>query len=223
MRRLAVVQHIEFEGPGLVAEWAKTRGYQLDSFLAKEALPAASDYDLLVLMGGPMGVYDGAEFPWIETQRRWLKQAIESGVAILGFCLGAQFIADAYGAEVYKGKAGREIGYFPIQATAAAQQLGWHKADRALHWHGDTFELPSGAQRLFSSEAYENQGFIVDDRVVGLQFHWEITASGVDALLSRCADELDGSRWVQSPDSIRSGQHNGEETLYAILDFLIPA
>ncbi len=126
---------------------------------------------------------------------------------VLGICLGAQLIADVLGARVKKNEF-REIGWFPvIPAAQAANTLlaeALAQPFNAFHWHGDTFELPAGATLLASSEACRNQGFLVDDHIVGLQFHLETTLDGARLLLDHCRNELDGGPFVQEEEELLS-------------------
>lgn len=172
-----------------------------------EELPPIDQLDWLIVMGGPMGVHDERQFPWLSREKSFIREAVESGKTVLGVCLGAQLIADALGAKVFKNEH-REIGWFPIRRNAEAEGtvLGTVFPDslEVFHWHGDTFELPSGASLLASSEACRNQGFVVDDRIVALQFHLETTPESAQALVDNCRRELDGSRYVQSEDEILS-------------------
>lgn len=218
--RLAVLQHVPFEGAGAIKNWADERGYTVTNFLAENGFPNINDFDMLAVMGGPMGVYQTQQYPWIDSEKAFLQACIDAQKPIIGFCLGAQFLAAVLGSQVYKGDNGREIGYWPLDTATTAANLAVPAVTNALHWHGDTFELPVGAKRLYSSAAYSNQGFIYNDRVIGLQFHWEIETSDVEALLSKCADELSADKWVQSATQIRSGSHDGLPALFAYLDYL---
>jgi len=166
-----------------------------------ERLPAEADFDWLIVMGGPMGVHDEARYPWLASEKELIKAAIRAGKRVLGICLGAQLIAHVLGARVERNPY-REIGWFEItRAPAAAETilaLALPATAQVFHWHGDTFAIPAGARLLASSAACVNQGFIKDDRVVGLQFHLETTPQSATALVEHCGDELDGSQYVQS-------------------------
>ena len=196
------LQHVPFEGPGSIENWAITHGHRLSHtrLYAGDPLPALNRFDILVIMGGPMSVHDEANYPWLKSEKWFIQQVMAAGKPILGICLGAQLLAQALGGEV--SPAGlREIGWYPIQLTHefADSNLGQRLPERvqAFHWHGETFSIPSGCQPLASSEACHHQGFICHDRIIALQFHLECTQLTVEALLENCADELDGSQWVQ--------------------------
>jgi len=138
-------------------------------------------------------------------EKSLIKSSIESGKIVLGICLGAQFIADALGSKVYKNSY-REIGWFPINV---AKQLDntifqgvFPQGIEVFHWHGETFDIPASGVLVASSEACQNQGFIVENRIVGLQFHLETTLDSAKALIENCRNELDGSKFVQNEKDI---------------------
>lgn len=201
-----LLQHVDFEGPAAIQDWINRQGYTLTitRFFLDEPLPALADFDILIVMGGPMGVDDHQQFPWLNNERVFIQQAIASGKAVLGICLGAQLIARAAGAQVTKNR-DTEIGWYPVTTQ---QQLPALLADvfpaefLAFHWHGDTFAIPPGAIPVASSEACSNQAFVLNERVIGLQFHIETTPESAALLVQNCSDELDGSRYVQSAEMI---------------------
>lgn len=201
--RIHYLQHVAFEGLGIMEPLFLQRGYQLSSthFYLGHPLPSTADFDWLIVMGGPMGVYDEIKFPWLTEEKTFIRKSIESGKIVLGMCLGAQLIAVVLGAGVFKNQY-REIGWFPIErqidADDSAMAGVFPESLEVFHWHGDTFEIPIGAKLLASSEACRNQGFVIDSRVIGLQFHLETTAETAAALIQNCGAELDGSRYVQS-------------------------
>jgi GMP synthase-like glutamine amidotransferase len=203
------LQHVPFEGLGSVADWAAARGHSVSAtrLYAGEAVPRLDTLDGLVVMGGPMGAYDEATYPWLAGEKRCIADAIACGKRVLGICLGAQLIAAALGARVTRNRH-KEIGWFPITLTEAGRQspfghvLG--NAAEVFHWHGDTFDLPAGAVHLARSAACEHQAFSVGDRVVGLQFHLETTPAAARALVENCPDDLVAGRFVQSGEAILS-------------------
>jgi GMP synthase-like glutamine amidotransferase len=188
--KLHWLQHVPFEGLGIIEEWADARGAEISCtcLFENELLPAMDAFDGLVVMGGPMNIHDHDTHPWLVAEKKFIRQAIDAGKPVLGICLGAQLIADVLGAKVYPGLQ-KEIGWFPIQRTADAAK--WlPETLPVFHWHGDTFDLPGGAVCLASSAGCKNQGFIINDCVVGLQFHMEMTEASVEALIENCSDEL---------------------------------
>ena len=210
--RIVWLQHESFEGPGYILEWADARGHSAAGVMVYEnrPFPQLDSFDLLVVMGGPMGVYDTDVFPWLISEKIFLAQAAAAGKPILGICLGAQLLADVLGAAVKKNPH-REIGWYDVSlgVDAKATPLGslLPEVFTSFHWHGDTFDIPCGAVHLGSSEACRNQGFIWKDRVVGLQFHNEVSADSIRDLAGACFDELDGSRYVQSLELISNPAH----------------
>ena len=205
--RIHHLQHVPFEGLGCMKPYFINKGHQLSSthLYLNEPLPQLHDFDWLIVMGGPMGVSDELHYPWMSKEKSLIKSSIESGKIILGICLGAQFIADALGSKVYK-NSHREIGWFPINV---AKQLDntifqgvFPQGIEVFHWHGETFEIPASGVLVASSEACQNQGFIVENRIVGLQFHLETTLGSAKALIENCRNELDGSKFVQNEKDI---------------------
>lgn len=202
--RLHGLQHVPFEGLGYIEEWARFRNVEIRGtrLYAAEPLPSVDAFDWLVIMGGPMGIHDYDEHPWLADEKVLIKQAIEGGRTVVGICLGAQLIADALGARVYPGQH-REIGWYPLRRDADAPK--WFPEEiTVFHWHGDTFELPDEAIRLASSDACKNQGFIYGDRILALQFHMESTRESIEALVENCADELVDGPFIQTEMQIRS-------------------
>ncbi len=223
--RIHHLQHVPFEGLGSMESFLKMRGHQLSSthLYREQALPDVRNLDWLIIMGGPMGVYDMAEYPWLAAEKTMIHEAIASGKIVLGICLGAQLIADVLGADVVKNKY-REIGWFPIHKTDQADQtlLGNVLPPEmdVFHWHGDTFAIPKEAVHLASSEACLHQGFIYQNRVVGFQFHLETTPASAKALTEHCGNEIDGSRYVQDAAAMLSDETRFKQinqVMYAVL------
>jgi GMP synthase (glutamine-hydrolysing) len=205
MMRMAVLQHVEFEGPAAVADWAVGRGVPLRLFHlhCDTPLPSLSHFDMLTVMGGPMSANDEAQLGWLRPEIGLVRQAIAADKIVLGICLGAQIIAKALGARVYPGSA-KEIGWFPVERTTGSHPLfdGLPDSFTPFHWHGETFDLPHGAKLLAKSEITETQAFAVGQRVLALQFHMEATAESVRALLKGAAHEIGHGVFEQQPDAI---------------------
>lgn len=198
--RIHYLQHVEFEDLGSMRGWFLEHGDSLTSthLYLPQALPSLDSFDMLVVMGGPMGVADTAIYPWLEAEQAFIRAAIGAGKKVLGICLGAQLIAAALGAGVTANPQ-REIGWFPLRSQAANHPIAILLDNcLAFHWHGDSFAIPAGAQHLASSEACFNQAFSFQDRVYGFQFHLETTPASATALVHHCGNELDDSRYVQS-------------------------
>ena len=151
------LQHVPFEGLGIIDTWAAGYGHTLSStrFWQGGGLPAPDSMDMLVVMGGPMGVNDEADYPWLEEEKTFIRQAVEQERVILGICLGAQLLASVSGASVYPHHE-KEIGWFPVTLDSSAP--GWVKnifppVFTAFHWHGDAFDIPETAELIGSSAA----------------------------------------------------------------------
>lgn len=205
--RIHSLLHVAFEDIGSMAADLRTRGHSLSSthWYRGDSAPALDSFDALIVMGGPMGIYDEALYPWLAAEKQLLKEAIAADKIVLGICLGAQLIADALGAKVTRNNH-KEIGWLPLQimAQAADHPIAkiLAKAPEVFHWHGDTFALPAGAVWLARSEACAHQAFSYRDHVWGFQFHLETTPASAQALIAHCADDIDGSRYTQSAAQI---------------------
>ncbi|MBI2480305.1 MAG: amidotransferase [Planctomycetia bacterium] len=208
--RIHYLQHVPFEGLGSMQPVLLAAGHTITVSRLYEAaaLPTTEQFDWLIVMGGPMGVYDEREYPWLDTEKRLIENAIEDDKIVLGVCLGAQLIASVLGASVYA-NSHKEIGWFPVERTAAAAASGLGgtvpASVEAFHWHGDTFDLPAGALHLARSAACENQAFVYRQRILGLQFHLETTRESAEALIENCGHELVGGPYLQSAEAMLSG------------------
>jgi GMP synthase-like glutamine amidotransferase len=205
--RVLIFQHVPFEPPGCLLDWAIEKGYEISItrfFESGYKLPDTMP-DLLIVMGGPMGVYD--DLPWLEEEKAFIHTAIARGVRVLGICLGAQLIAHVLGAKVYP-HTHKEIGWWPVSLTNAGQYhpLFSHFPQEldVLHWHGDTFDLPDEASLVFTSAACKHQAFINEKgNAIGLQFHIEADEQMVKGFTQHDqAALLKSSDWVQSTDEI---------------------
>ena len=205
--RVHVLQHVPFEGLGSIESWLVDNGHTLSSthLYEQEALPDITAFDMLIVMGGPMGIYDYHEHPWLKPEKKFIRACIDAGKPVLGICLGAQLIADVLGGKVTRNPE-KEIGWFSIEVTAEGRDTAigplLAEADDVFHWHGDTFAIPPGAIHLARSDACEHQAFLYDGHVLGLQFHLEVTPAGAAALCSECAHELVPARYVQTANEI---------------------
>ncbi|OPX57011.1 GMP synthase-Glutamine amidotransferase [Oceanospirillum multiglobuliferum] len=201
--RIHVLQHVAYEGLGSIARWAEKKGYPLSytRFFEDDGLPDHESYDLLLILGGPMSANDDYNVSWLQTEKSFISEAIEQGKMVMGICLGAQLIARVLGARVYR-NTHREIGWFPITTTPNAMVLGLPQQFQAFHWHGDTYDLPDGAIAIGKSEGCANQGFIYQDRVIGLQFHLETTPSAAKELVDACAHEIDDGPHTQPAEAM---------------------
>ncbi|OPY08871.1 MAG: GMP synthase (glutamine-hydrolyzing) [Syntrophus sp. PtaB.Bin001] len=199
------LQHVSFEGLGSIEHWLEAAGYGISrtQFFDSASLPEPDEVDLLIVMGGPMSVNDEEEFPWLVREKRFILDVIEAGKSVLGVCLGAQLIASTLGARVYK-NAVKEIGWFPVRGIPSADKtiFNFPLSAEVFHWHGETFDLPSGAIRIAASEGCENQAFQFGRSVIGLQFHLETTPDSARELVKNCRNELLPSEYIQTEAEI---------------------
>ncbi len=221
-------QHVPFEGLGTIQKWIESHGHLLSvtQFFHDDTLPKIDKIDWLIMMGGPMGVYDENIFPWLAKEKEFISEAIRQNKKVLGICLGAQLIASALGVKVYP-NAQKEIGWFPVRVTPDGKSSNLFKnipqQFTAFHWHGDTFDLPEGAHWLAESEACKHQAFSFDKHVLGLQFHLEVERNNVELLVQNCGNELQKVSFIQSAESMLNANHFFYEirkSMYHILDRL---
>jgi GMP synthase (glutamine-hydrolysing) len=227
--RVHYLQHVEYETPGSILEWAASRGFGVAGTRLHEGetLPSAEEFDWLVVMGGPMNVYEDEAHPWLPFEKALIDESVSRGKVVLGVCLGAQLIADVLGGRVTRNEA-EEIGWFPVTLAAPGSEspvFGRLPEEfTALHWHGDTFGLPPGALHAAESAACVNQAFSWGDRVFGLQFHLECTAEGLRALVGENAAELVAGPWIQTAGDIlgRSAElARSRELMRTLLDGIV--
>jgi GMP synthase-like glutamine amidotransferase len=227
-----VVQHVPFEEPGLIAEWATAHGHSLGITRAwADEFPPPSHDVLLVVLGGPMGAADDEALQWLRSEKHFIAETISVGAPVLGVCLGAQIIATVIGGSIRRNRE-TEIGWYPVMLTPGGSSSPlfseWPEATVVGHWHGDTFELPDGMQSLLSSAHCRNQAFVFDGRVVGLQFHLEWTPSLLANMVEACAEEFAEPGDAITPAAellagIEAGQAERRELLFALLDRLAQA
>jgi GMP synthase (glutamine-hydrolysing) len=203
------LQHVAFEGLGRIAGWAAENNCLVTGsrMFAGDALPPVANLDMLVIMGGPMSVNDEIAYPWLVGEKRFIGQAIQADKMVLGICLGAQMIASIAGARIRPADH-KEIGWFAVEKTRAARHAaaGCGLADHSdvFHWHGETFDLPQGADHLARSRVCENQAFAMGPQVVGLQYHLETTPESVRAMIQHGRHELVEAPYVQTADDMLS-------------------
>lgn len=219
------LQHVPFEGLGSIETWARQKGHTLSAtrFYQGESLPAVETVDMLIVMGGPMNIYEEAAYPWLADEKRFIKQAIAAGRRVLGICLGAQLIADVLGAKVY-GNTDKEIGWFPVETTEAASRCRlfatFPRQLDAFHWHGDAFDIPTGAVHAARSAGCAHQAFVYDERVVGLQFHLETTPSSAWQIIAHGEDELVEGRYIQTPQAMFADSRRFDTINHAMQELL---
>lgn len=205
--KIHYLQHVPFEGLGSIENWIYERNHQLTVTRVYEDadFPAMEDFDWLIIIGGPMNIYEDEQYPWLKDERQFIKKTIQAGKIVLGICLGAQFIADALEAKVFP-NTHKEIGWFPIELTdegrASSLLREFPKKFQVFHWHGDTFPLPQGAIPLAKSQACEQQAFLYQERVLALQFHLETTRHSAEQLITNCQNELVDAPFIQPAENM---------------------
>ncbi len=213
--RVHWLQHVPFEGLGCMEEWFLSRGHDLSCTRMFEApeLPSTNDFDWLVVMGGPMGVHEREKYPWLEAEIELIRETLERSKRILGICLGAQLMAAALGAKIKRSQH-KEIGWFHVQSQAMGDDpLGkiMPPRFRAFHWHGETFDAPSDAKPLGSSEATSCQGFRSGPRGLALQYHLELRPQDVSQLTEACPEDLSPGPYVQDPEAFLEKNYEFDE------------
>lgn len=203
--RVHWLQHAEHEDLGCIAPWLSARGHAVSCTRLQrgEAAPPPAAYDWLIVMGGPMNIYEHAAHPWLVAEKQAIRAALNAGQRVLGICLGAQLVADQLGGPVVR-NAEPEIGWHALATTAAGRTHGAFKGfpERftAFHWHGDTFAMPPGAEPLMASAACANQAFMHGNRVAGIQFHLEVTAANARDWFA--TEQPKPAAYVQTPEAI---------------------
>jgi len=187
-----IVKNVTSEGPGTIEDHLRIGNIPCTIIDLEQgrSLPAIDEYTHIVIMGGPMAVYEMDRTPYLMDEARFIEQAVMAGKHVLGVCLGAQMLAHVLGSRVYPGGQ-KEVGWYNVALTEEGMRdgcmaelaVGGGKTAQVFQWHGDTFDLPAGAVRLASSELYHNQAFRYSDRVYALQFHIEVTPGIVDGWL----------------------------------------
>ncbi|MBK7211877.1 MAG: type 1 glutamine amidotransferase [Bacteroidales bacterium] len=224
--RIHHIQHDDFEGLAAIGEWAAINGAEITSTRADlgHSFPDQQDFDMLVIMGGKMGVYEEDKFPWLIEEKKFIAKSIQNGKLVLGICLGSQLIASALGARVFPNLE-PEMGVFPVyfNESAASDPVFSHfgKQLDVLHIHNDTFDLPEGAVCMASSMLTPNQAFKYGSNVFALQFHFEVNQPQLIAFRERAFDENLKGRWIQTATAIMSYSEliqSNKAILYKVLD-----
>ena len=222
-----ILQHVPFEDTGAIGQWINKNHYKkfYTRLYANDPFPAINSFDLLIILGGPMGTYEEDKHVWLIKEKEFIRQAVKSGKKILGICLGSQLLADVLGAKVYKNNK-KEIGWFPVTLTPDGRNNalfdGIEDTVNVFHWHGDTFTLPEKSTHLLESKVCSNQAFLYESHVLGLQFHFEATPESVISMLENDSEDLSvSSESVQNSEKILNNLHYSERAnkiLFTLLD-----
>lgn len=205
MSTVVAIRHVPFEDLGSFAGVLSRRGFELsyvDAPLMSAGQLEALDPDLLVVLGGPIGVYEQEAYPFLREELTLLARRLGARRPTLGICLGCQLIAHALGARVYPASR-KEIGWGPLTLTEAGRHSPLShlspELTPVLHWHGDTFDLPAGTTRLASTDVCENQAFSLASHVLALQFHPEVTERALQQWFVGHAAEISATGGLSVP------------------------
>ncbi|MEQ9620184.1 MAG: gamma-glutamyl-gamma-aminobutyrate hydrolase family protein [Deltaproteobacteria bacterium] len=211
MPRLLVFQHVAYEILGTLDPLLRGSGFRIKYVNFERHpgfVPSLGGYDGLIVLGGPMNVDETGEYPHLNTEVEVIREAIGEGMPILGICLGSQLIAKALDAKVNRNSE-KEIGWYDVRPTARGKAdplvSNFSEVEKIFHWHGDTFDLPEGAELLASSELCGNQAFRYRDNVYGFQFHLEVDEPMVERWLGipQNRDEIERTNGKIDPEKIR--------------------
>lgn len=207
MAKVLVIQHVPHEGLGTIGPALSGAGLGADFLkVYEDKVPRGLEgYSALVVLGGPMGVYEDGAYPFIKEELALIQRALKSKLPTLGVCLGSQLLAKAAGADVYKGKA-KEIGWYTVSLTDEGVEdpllLGFPEEFTVFQWHGDTFDVPEDGVNLAGSKLFPNQLIKVGPRAYGVQFHLEVTEAMVREWVEINRDELGPLKGKVDPDRI---------------------
>jgi GMP synthase (glutamine-hydrolysing) len=194
-----IIKHIDIEGPGLIEYCLRQENISYKILNLKPGVhpPKLDGLKNIVILGGPMNVYEEDRYPFLKEEDLFIKEAIKRGKQILGICLGAQLIAKALGARVFKAPV-KEIGWYDVSLTKAGSHdplfFNLPKIFPVFQWHGDTFEIPKSGKLIATSDFVPHQAFRYGEKVYGLQFHLEVTEEMIKEWLKTYEEELKGSQ-----------------------------
>ncbi|WP_337102914.1 type 1 glutamine amidotransferase [Paenibacillus sp. YIM B09110] len=214
-------KHFDFDDEHALKAWAAQRGHTLrmltPSHLTEYEYPSSASFDMLVILGGPMSVYEDEQYPWLAMEKRFVRETIDAGKAVLGICLGAQMLSEVLGGKVSQNTQ-KEIGWHAVSRTEEQHPSFSHMPQTftSFQWHGDTFTLPAGARRLAYSEACGEQAFAYGDLILALQFHLETTPACIATMLDVWHSELIDTPYIQTAEAILE-QSGRSEVSHAML------
>ncbi len=219
-------QHVPFEDCANIALWTRYKGHKLTRTRVYEGdpFPDPDNIDWLIIMGGPMNIYEYDTYPWLLRERQFIKDMIKMDKVVIGICLGAQLIADVLGAKVKRNNH-REIGFFPVMLNERGRKNSLlsclEDQFSAFHWHGDRFEIPRGTDNLCKTKACLNQAFQYGQKVLAMQFHLDYSIESVRKMIKHCSHELDEGAYVKKPDKMLADVQSFEklkDNLFILLD-----
>ena len=232
--RIHCLQHLKNDTLGSIGVCVSLKGHRLTKTLLYEdpVFPEPEEFDMLLIMGGTMSVYQEEEFLWLKPEKEFVKKVIDAGKPVLGSCFGAQLIAEVLGGKVTRNRF-KEIGWHRVKASAGENlnsEAGLNSElpsclfpeFTAFMWHGDTFEIPTDAVRLFESEACPNQGFIYRGNILGLQFHPEADRQWIRNLIKDSGHELVEGKFIQPEKEILRHEHlleDSQSIAFSLMDW----
>ncbi len=205
--RIQCLEHVPYETSGIIQYWAEVREHEFKRTLMynNDSIPLTKNFDWLLVMGGPMSVNEEAKYGWLTKEKKLIEKAILEGKTVIGICLGGQLIADVLGARVHVSKA-KEIGWHQVSLTPKAKEMELFKdvasEFMAFHWHNEMFDIPSRATAIASSTGCSNQGFIYKERVIGMQFHLELTNDSLHEMIEHHRGDIRDGKYVQTEREI---------------------
>lgn len=212
-KKILMLKHINIEGGGTIEDYLKLKGWKIDirELQDGDALPSKLDYDAIVILGGPMNVYEEDKYPFLKDEDKLIKEAIKKNMPTLGICLGAQLIVKAGGAKVTKNIVRqvhqKEIGWYKITLTDAGKKdpvfKGLGEDFDVFQWHGDTFGIPENGTLLANAELCTNQALRVGKNIYGLQFHMEVTEDMIYEWIDTYDEELQSLKGIIEVEKIR--------------------
>lgn len=213
--RLLLLKHFEFDDASVFLTWSLAKQYDVEILYVPDAYnyPELSTFDCLIILGGPMSVYQEQDYPWLRTEKLFVRSAVDHGKLILGVCLGAQMLAEILGGNVYR-NAHKEIGWHLVRCIGTQHPLldGIPDTFYSFQWHGDCVDPPEGASILAYSDACSVQAFAYGLRVLGLQFHLETTPACIETMLDLWTSDLAPGPYVQSAEHIRQVADRSENS-----------
>ncbi len=194
-----IIKHVDTEGPGLMEYCLKQEKipYQILNLSKSVRFPKVDGFTHIVILGGPMNVYEEDLYPFLKKEDLYIKEAMQKGKSVLGICLGAQLIAKALGSRVFKAPL-KEIGWYDVSLTTAGSHdpvfFNLPKIFPVFQWHEDTFEIPKSGKLIATSDFVPHQAFRYGEKVYGLQFHLEVTEEMIKEWLKTYEEEFQGSQ-----------------------------
>ncbi len=225
--KIVCITHADFETPGVIQDWAAQHNHQFSIYkpYKGQSCKDVRDFDFLIIMGGPQSACELDKDPYLYDEIALIKYAIAENKLILGFCLGAQLIGQAYGAAAARSPE-KEVGVLPIDLTQEGKTdpvfANVFATFDVIHWHNDMPGLTADAQILATSAGCPRQIIKYDKHVYGFQCHMEITKEGIATMIEACPDDLKPSKYTQTVQQLFAHDYDSiNRGMIKILDRLI--